>query len=187
VKKLDIVKRVLAMLVLATVAGAALAAPAQAYNHYGYWNQSSSPLVKSGYGSTAKAYGKSKIFNGSDGTKLYNYAWNKFTDADNHRAYLTGVSQWNSGSCRNSGVGVTIYGVSVNSSTNCSATYFDGKKFDRANGLNHTNNTWTAMPTRTAAPTNGSDRGRAKVKLCIDIPFRTDPCTGDSISAFDTY
>lgn len=186
-KKFSILKRVLAMLVVATAAGASLAAPAQAYNHYEYWNKSSSPLVKSGYGSTAKAYGKSRIFNGSDGTKIYNYAWNKFTDADNHRAYLEGTSEWNAGSCRNYSATVTIYAVAVASSTSCSREYYDGANFSRANGLNYTKSSWTAMPTRGAAPNSGSDRGRAKVKLCIDIPWRTDPCTGYSMRGFDTF
>ena len=185
--KFRILKRLLALSLTAIAAGSIMAGPAQAYNHPGYWNTSTSPLVKSGYGSTAKAYGYAKIFNGSNGTKLYTYSWNKFTDGDNHQAYVQGFSEWNAGECRSTSTTVTIYGVSVSSTSTCTKVTFDGAAISRANGLNYTKSSWTAMPTRTSSPNSGADRGRANVQVCIDVPWRTDPCTDHSISPMDTY
>lgn len=134
-----------------------------------------------------EAYGYAKIFNGSNGTKLYTYSWNKFTDGDNHQAYVQGFSEWNAGECRSSSTTTTIYGVSVSSTSTCSKVVYDGAAINRANGLNYTKSAWTAMPTRTSSPNQGADRGRANVELCIDVPWRTDPCSDYSISPMDTY
>lgn len=162
------------------------AAPAWAYDTASYWNRSSTPLVISGYGSTAQGYGYIKIFNGSNGTRLYSYAYNKFTDADNHRAYLAGRTQYNAGTCRTSSATVTINNVSVASSTSCAKQFYDYNSFTQG-GLNYTNNSWTTMPTTNHGVDSGADRGRVVVRMSIDVPLRYDPQSGESISAADTW
>lgn len=157
-----------------------------AYNTASYWNTSGTPLVKSGYGSPAKAYGYIRIFNGSNGTRLYSSAWNKFTDGDNHRAYIQGVSQFNAGTCRAATPTVTYKGVSVASWPSCRQTLYDYARF-QSDGLNYTRNVWTQMHNKNTGVHSGADRGRALVKLCIDIPWRTDSCTGQSYSASDSW
>lgn len=183
--------RALRMVAIVTVAagvsGGLMASTASAYNTASYWNQSGSPLVKTGYGSTAQAYGYVKIANGANGTKINNYGWNKFVDADNHRAYLSASSEWNAGSCASYSVEVSYKGVAVAASSSCANAFYDGADFPRADGLNYTSGAWTAFPTTQAGPNGGSDRGRANVHLCIDIPVRVDPCTDSSLSASDSF
>jgi hypothetical protein len=162
------------------------ATPAWAYNTPSYWNTSSTPLVASGYGSTARSYGYIKIFNGSNGTRLYSYAWNKFTDADNHRAYLAGRTQFNAGTCSTSSVQVSFKGVSVGGSSSCAQQFYDKDNFTQG-GLNYTSSTWTAMPTTNHAVVSGADRGRAVVRMSIDIPLRPDVQSGESYSSADSW
>ena len=162
------------------------AAPAWAYNTASYWNTSGTPLVASGYGSTARGYGYIKIFNGSNGTRLYDYAWNRFTDADNHAAYLTGRTQFNAGTCANYSITIPIKGVQVSASSACSSQFYDKDTF-RQNGVNYTTSTWTAMPTVNLPVHTGADRGRAVVRMNIDIPLRYDVQSGESISSADTW
>jgi hypothetical protein len=159
---------------------------AHAYNTASWWNVSSSPLVTTGYGSTAKAYGYIYIFNGSNGTRLYHKAWNKFTDADNHRAYLNVVTQYNAGSCRNESTTTTVKGVSVSSSSSCSRQFYNYGG-GRVDGLNYTSSSWIAMPTTNYGVHSGADRGRVKDTLCIDVPWRVDPCGGVVYSDSDTW
>jgi hypothetical protein len=180
------VRAILTALFAAILCGGVFMGTAFAYNTASYWNTSGTPLETSSYGSTAKAYGYIKIYNGSNGTRLYSYAWNKFTDADNHRAYIQGVSQFNAGTCRALTATVTYKGVSVASSASCSQQFYDYSEF-RSDGLNYTRNVWTQMPNKNTGVHSGADRGRARVKLCIDIPWRTDSCTGQSYSASDSW
>ncbi|GAA2241654.1 hypothetical protein GCM10010401_13090 [Rarobacter faecitabidus] len=114
-------------------------------------------------------------------------SWNKFVDADNHKAYLEATSQWNAGTCKANSYEVQYKGVSVAGTVECARQFYSKDDFPRADGLNYTNQSWTAMPTVTAKPHEGADRGRAKVHLCIDIPLRSDPCTDASYSASDSF
>lgn len=180
-------RRVVTAIALAALVMGSFAGTATALDNVGYWNKSATPLVVTGYGSTARAYGYYTIKNGSNGTRAYNYAWNKFVDGDNHKAYLLAESWFNAGSCRSESSSVRIYGVDVSSSSNCAQQFYHYRDFGRADGLNKTVSTWTAMPTRSTGFKEGADRGKALVKLCIDIPWRTDKCTGKSNSAFDTF
>lgn len=180
-------RRLAAVVLVAMTAAGLTAGAAQAINTASYWNTSSNPLIKKGYGSTASAYGYIKMERGSNGLRMYSYAWNKFTDADNHKAYLTGTSEYNSGSCGSFTPEVTYKGVAVGASSNCARSFYDGPNFSRADGLNYTRNTWTAFPTRSVGYNAGSDRGRGVFKLCIDIPARLDVCTGTVPSTLDSF
>lgn len=182
----NLVRRVSLALVVGLVAGGAAALPAAAYNTNSWWNQSSTPLEVSGYGSTAKGYGYIKIFNGSNGTRLHSYAWNRFTDADNHAAYLSGVSQFNAGSCRAYSVTVGYKGVEVAASSSCANTFYNHASF-RQNGLNYTSSSWIQMANQSTGVNAGADRGRAEVRMAIDIPLRPDVESGPSYSQSDSW
>lgn len=158
-------------LVAAMIMVFSVATTAQAYNTASYWNRSASPLIVNGYGSTAQAYGYIKIVNGGQGTRMHNYAWNKFKDADNHQAYIKAISQFNSGSCANVSAQVTFKGVKVGASTSCARVFYSRSNFPRSTGLSYTRSTWVAMPVTNVGVHPGADRGRAQVKLCIDIPL----------------
>lgn len=170
--------------VAATLGGSVAA---NAINSAGTWNSQSSPLSVTHYSSKAWAAGSAYISNGSNGTRIYNQGTHKFTDADNHRPYLTATSEWNAGSCRDVTPTVQYRGVSVGGSTSCAREFYDGKDFARADGVAYTTSKWTAFPNKSAAPNAGSDRGRAKVQLCIDVPWRADKCTGASYSTADSF
>lgn len=170
--------------VAATLGGSVAA---NAINSPGTWNTQSSPLKVTHYSSTAQAAGSAYISNGSNGTRIYNQGTHKFTDADNHRPYLKAQSEWNSGDCRDMSVTVQYKGVSVSASSGCAKNFYPGNSFPRADGVTYTTSSWKSFPTKSAAPNRGSDRGRAMVQLCIDVPWRTDKCTGASFSTPDSY
>lgn len=174
------------ILALTVAVSGVLATPALAYNSASYWNRSGTPLVVSGYGSTARGYGYIKIFNGSNGTRMYAYAWNKFTDADNHAAYLSAKTQYNAGTCRSESKTVLFKGVEVGSSTSCTQQFYDHGSFTQY-GLNYTSSSWVQMSSANAAVHGGADRGRAAVTLKLDIPLKPDVVSGTSYSAADSW
>lgn len=77
-------------------------------------------------------------------------------------------------------------GVEVGSSYSCAASFYDYASF-RQNGLNYTRSSWTRMAGWNGGVHSGADRGRVWVKLAIDVPWRTDPKTGASYSAPDSW
>ena len=170
---------------LAATLGGSVAA--NAINSPGVWNTQASPLYLTSYGSKAWAAGSAYVSNGSNGTRIYNTGTHKFTDADNHRPYLKATSEWNAGTCASSSTTVVYKGVEVGASSSCAQSFYDGKDYGRADGVAYTTSTWKSFTTQSAAPNAGSDRGRSKVQLCIDIPWRVDACTGSSYSAADSF
>lgn len=176
---------IVAGVALASILGGSVAA--NAIDTPGTWNSQSRPLEVTHYSSTASAAGSAYISNGSNGTRIYNRGTHKFTDADNHRPYLQATSEWNAGTCRDMSSTVQYRGVQVGGSSTCARVFYDGANFARAEGVAYTTSTWKAFPTKSARPNSGSDRGRAKVQLCIDVPWRTDKCTGHSYSTADSF
>ena len=180
-------RALLGLLCALLLGGVAFAGTAHAINTNSYWNSKSVPLKVTGHGSTAKAYGFVKVFHSSNGTKLGSYGYNTFTDADNHRAYTHAISQFNAGTCSTHTATVAYKGVQVSSSSNCWAQFADATVLGRADGLNYTTSAWVSLPGRSVPVHRGADQGRARVRLCIDIPWRSDPCTGYSYSATDSW
>jgi len=168
------------------IAGLAAASPALAYNTPSYWNVSSTPLVITGYGSTANAYGYISIYNGSNGTRMTSYAYDRFIDGDNHMAYITTLAQYNAGSCSSQTSTIYVKGAEVSSSSQCAQQFYDAGTI-RQNGLNYTQWSWAGMQLGSFGVNNGADRGRVRVELSIDVPFRTDPSSGGSYSTADTW
>jgi hypothetical protein len=162
------------------------ASPAMGYNTPSYWNESKTPLEVTGYGSHAWGYGYIKIFNGSNGTRMYSTAYNKFYDADDHAAYLAGTTQYNAGSCRSDGTTVVYNGVEVSSSSSCTRQFYDKDDF-RQNGLNYTNSSWVSIRGNNYGVHGGADRGRVAVQMGIDIPVRPDSRSGTSYSRADSW
>lgn len=184
---MNALRRIVLALLLTAGCATFTATAAAAYNTTNWWNTSATPLEKSGYGSTAKAYGHIKIFNGSNGTRMYSYSWNKFTDGDNHRAYTTGKTQYNAGTCRNYSLTIGYKGVEVAASSSCKNQFYDKDSF-RNNGLNYTqNSSWTKMATQSFAVHDKADRGRLAVYLAIDVPWKRDPISGVSYSTDDSW
>lgn len=162
------------------------ATTASALNNQGWWNKSGTPLKVTGYGSAGQAYGYFSVQQGSNGTRTYNHAWHKFTDADNHKLYYNKHTQFNAGTCANSGAQVSIKGVSVSASSSCSREYYTHFK-DRSSEQGKTVGAWTKFTTHSTGVRAGADRTRAIIYLCLDIPLRIDPCSGGAYSDFDTY
>lgn len=179
-------RRMLAVIVGGVVLAFGLVGAAQAKNSNSPWNSSSNPLVTSGYGSEARAYGHVKVADSASGTRLFMYSYNRFVDADNHRAYLMLTPQFNAGTCRAETSTVAYKGVQVASSSSCAGVFYSQNDI-RSDGLNYTTSTWTAMPTKSVAVNAKADRGRVRARLCIDIPARPDPCGGTAVSESDSY
>jgi hypothetical protein len=180
-------RRAIIVVLVAALASVGTAATAQAFNSPSWWAPASVPLVASGYGSKAWAAGTARMTYTSGGTRLYNTGQYKFHNGDNHRPYLVGSSEWNAGYCRNYSATVAYKGVAVASSSACQRAFYDGQDFSRVDGVGSTTAKWTTFSVRTAAPNAGSDRGRARVRVCIDIPLRSDVCSGTAYSQADSF
>ncbi|WP_433531081.1 hypothetical protein ACQPYA_02875 [Micromonospora sp. CA-263727] len=160
--------------VLAVAFGAALAffaaivAPAQAApkGTWVNWNSSSSPLTVTGYGSTARGYGKWRVVDNSQGTRSYTSGYYWYSNADNHKKYGWMMTQSNSGLCV------------APQYTSCSSSYYNYT----SNESSHSNTTggqWLDFSTRVDP---GGSYARAQQKVCLDVPVRSDPCSGATLT-----
>ncbi|MFV0633795.1 hypothetical protein [Demequina sp.] len=127
-----------------------------------------------------------KIYNGDAGLRLYHYSKYKFSQGDDHVPYFLGTSEWNAGTCGGMGLTIRVKGVEVGASGSCAATFYEGADLPRATGKSD-GTTSRQLLIKSAKPNTGSDRGRARVRVCIDVPLKFDPCSGQFISAADTF
>lgn len=134
---------------------------AHAKGEYKYWPSSGSISV-SGYGSTAWAYGQWRVADSSAGTRswLDSYTW--YVNADDHKKYAhfqTRVS--------------TLPGGPFN--------YYAEAETSHSN---QQSGQWLYANT---AVSPSHSYARAHVRVCLDIPFRTDPCSGFVITGVTSY
>jgi hypothetical protein len=119
----------------------------------------------SGYGSTGYGYGSFKVTNypmNGSGTRAEVHGRIRINNADNHRVYLTNNFQSNAGNC----VAPTY--------TSCSQSWYHHATVDSTKVQDSSyRNTYPSV-----AADSGASYMRARVKVCLDIPWRTDPCTG---------
>ena len=147
------------------------AAVAQAKGEYKYWNSSSNPLVVTGYGSTAKAYGQWRVADSSGGTRSFLDSNTWYSNADNHKKYATLDTYVNSGYC-----------IQPNY-TSCSVAYY-WYAYDETSHSNSTS--WTWLYADTDIPIEAS-YAKALVHVCLDIPLRPDPCSGGAATTGTEY
>ncbi|GAB1640189.1 hypothetical protein [Krasilnikovia sp. MM14-A1259] len=163
--------------ILTVAAGAALASaaasPALAATKGTWvnWNSSSAPLTVKGYGSTAKGYGKWRVVDNSQGTRSYTSGYYWYANADNHKKYGAMVSQSNAGVC---------YAPQY---TSCTAAYYNAGSAESTHS-NVTGGQW--LDFSTAAAFNGN-YARAAEQVCLDVPFRSDPCSGYTYTQGEPY
>jgi len=155
----------LAATTLVVVAGSA----AEAKNEYHYWNSDSNTLKVDGYGSHAQAYGQWRLADGSNGTRSWLDARTYYTNADNHKVYDTLTTQTN---CKSTPDG-----------TSC-GTYLNlaSKETEHYNVAGSWK--WLYASTEVDGISNSA---RAKVAVCIDVPWQTDPCSGASYAGPSSY
>lgn len=124
---------------------------------------SGSPITVAGYGSTGSVYGSwDAVKSGSQGVRSsITAAAYKFSDADNHKIYVT-------------------------MSTNCSGggyNYCAGVA--ESNHANTPSSTWISFaskPSRTyTAILSGSVPVTGTMRACLDIPLRPDGCSSPSV------
>ena len=124
----------------------------------------SSPLSTTGYGSTAKSYGTWTIEDRGYGS-TYTAIWAnyKYTDAADHTVFST-------------------VNVSVTLRSN-------GSKFSRYLETSHDNTVtaaWTVYREQDwsdiAMSSSGLADATGNAKVCLDVPWRTDPCTSKTIT-----
>lgn len=171
----SLARRAVAALV-AVAAGGALAvaagSAAQAKGEYKYWNSSSNLLVVTGYGSTAKAYGQWRVADSSNGTRSFLDSNTWYANADNHKKYAYFETWVNSGYC-----------IQPNY-TSCSVAYYAYASAETA----HSNNgNWEWLYANTDIPANASYAKAGIIRVCLDVPFRTDPCSGGASTTGTEY
>jgi hypothetical protein len=144
--------------VFLSVAGAQLAV---AKGEYKYW-PSSGNLSVSGYGSTAYARGQWRVADSSNGTRSWLDSYTSMSNADDHRKFTHFQTQ----SATSSGGPWSLYAES---------------------GTVHSNNeNWEWLYANTGVNPSGS-YARARVKVCLDIPLRSDPCSGYAVTGATSY
>lgn len=127
------------------------ASAALAKGEYKYW-PSSGDISVSAYGSTAYAHGQWRVADSSGGTRSFLDSYTTYNNADNHKKYALLQTQVGSSS---SGPWTNWYADETAHSAN---TYWE----------------WLYADTSVSGT---SSWARAGVKVCLDIPFRSDVCT----------
>jgi hypothetical protein len=117
----------------------------------------SSPLSVSGYGSWGKTYGDWTATRSSS-TKIRSYlssAYYRYKDADNHTVYAK--------------MNTTVPGHGETNKQTSHDNVYDA---------------WTAFRSRPSVDlypnTSGTVSVQAGVRTCLDVPWRTDPCSSSS-------
>lgn len=147
------------------------AGAAEAKGEYHAWNSYGNPLVVSGYGSTAKAYGQWRIADGSGGTRSYHDARVTYSNADNHTKYSKMSTYTNSGYCI------------APQYTTCSQSYY----FFASASTPHSNvGGWQWLYANTGLNSTASF-ARDAAYVCLDVPWRPDPCSGPTYTAGSEY
>ncbi|WP_353647662.1 hypothetical protein ABLG96_12220 [Nakamurella sp. A5-74] len=162
-----------AALAAVVVAFSVVSAPqAFAKGEFIEWNSRANPLTVSGYGSTGYSYGRFRVADSSAGTRAFDDGWVKLSNADNHRVYITQATLVNSGSCI------------APSFLSCTQQYYVQ---DRAESP-HDNRTgaWLSAKSSTGVD-DVADYARGAMRTCLDIPLRTDPCSGQTLTAGTQY
>lgn len=159
------------MFAIGVAASFVTASSAFAKGEYKYWNSSSNPLVVTGYGSTARAYGQWRIADGSAGTRSYHDARMTYVNADNHTKYSKMETWTNSGICI------------APQYTSCTASYY----FYASAGTRHSNALgWEWLYANTGLSSSGN-YARDAAYACLDIPWRPDPCSGPTLTSGSAY
>ena len=157
-------RRIRAVLMPLVAAGLFLSMGATASAVSKSFGTTSTPLSVSAYGSVAKSYGSWSINDQSfEATFTQLVAHYKYTDADNHKVF-TAVSV--SGTQRQGGAKFSAYLETTH--------------------VNIVSSSWTAYPTspwtNISTPSAGTADAVGTAKVCLDIPWRTDPCTSKQLT-----
>lgn len=161
----------------------AMTTPAWAKNNWSYWAKSSLPISASKDGGTGHAYGNWAVADTRQGTKSMWIAYLKQTGTPQRGAYLVMQTQKNTGRCVN-GVSLKIKHVGGGISFSCTA---DFNKHRQARGNPNTTSTSYREHGFVMDPHTGSTVARGLARVCLDVAWKTDPCTGWAYSSFDTY
>jgi hypothetical protein len=160
---------------VALAAGAALAvgatSVAYAKGEYKYWNSSTNPLVVTGYGSWAKAYGQWRVADGSSGTRSWLDARVWYYNADNHKKYSKFETWVNAGICV------------APQYTSCTAAYY----YYAGAQTPHSNVAAAQWLYANTGVSPSGNYARARVWVCLDVPLRSDPCAGPTYTAGTAY
>ncbi len=136
------------------------------------WNSAGSPLKVTGYGSTVEGYGSWYVSTGSSGTIFKTTTYQRVAvQGDNHKVHAD-IQNWtNAGIC---------YAPQY---TSCTAAYY------YYNG-DSTESTIKSKWVRDyeEAPVNPSaDYGKGRIRMRIDVPWRTDPASGWTLTNGVSY
>jgi len=157
----------LTVLALGGTAGASYA-----IGEYHVWNKKETPLKEASYGSTAYAYGKWRIYNGSNGTTSKVYSYSRLAEnADDHKVYVELKTQANAGYCI------------APKYTTCDKEWYHHAT---AETTHHTSSSYKYYKAYDGVP-GDADYARGAVRTSIDIPYRPDTHSGTSYTQGSEY
>lgn len=130
------------------------------------WNSSTSPLTVTGYGSTGKGYGSWTISTGTDGTRFRTSAKQWINNADNHAVYVDTENWTTAGSCIQPDY------------TSCKQDYY---LYNYSKTGQTTQKSWVSKSSSASVDPRAS-YGRARVRVKLSVPWRTDPSSGATIT-----
>lgn len=173
--------------VVALALGLGMPASAMALDKASSWATSSNPLIETSYSSSGYGQGTWRISRTSDGTKSLSTGYLKVKAADDYDAYYSMRSQYNAGRC-NSGfsLGLDIVGTGGAFGVNYSCTEAFYNYGGAAESPKVGQTVWTSAKA-SADVDPSANIGRARVQVCLGVPFRIDPCTGYNYTGADTY
>jgi hypothetical protein len=143
------------------------------------WNSKSKPLTVSGYSSTGYGYGSFEVSTKSDGTKARGYNFVVILNPLDHKVF---VKQW-----------TYVNAPSTTGNSSC-ANVKDGgacstatktTPFSLLSGVSESKHkkdtTWVSADTAMKAP-GTSDLARGEFEVVLDIPYRFDVHSGQSLT-----
>ncbi len=150
---------------------------------------SSTPMYKTADKGTGSADGNWRLANKGSGLQSISSGYAKINNADNHKVYIRMITQSNAGTCKSNSTSYSYdYRGTVSSSSqsySCTQPYFDYEGSKAGDHMNKATGTVMNAP-YTSVDTRGS-KARALIQVCLDIPVRSDPCTGWASTAADSY
>ncbi|GAA1381821.1 hypothetical protein [Catellatospora chokoriensis] len=146
---------------LALLAGGILAAgsvsAASAAGEYRTWPNGGGYVAVSGYGSQVNGNGQWRPYDTGSGPRSYLDANVWYTNADDHKKYAHFWTQFN--------------------------TYGAWNSYDDAETGHSSTTSASWLYANTGLNLTASNQFRAEARVCLDVPYRTDPCSGWAYSA----
>ncbi|WP_277209492.1 hypothetical protein [Isoptericola croceus] len=174
---------ILSTMIVAAVVTVGVVPTATALNGWSSWGT----LRAFGNGGEGQAGGDWAVERTLDGTKYSARFKSRIvkTPTRHRGVYIVHAPQSNAGSCATSSTTLTYKYSSVSTSYSCSQQFYSaGSKKSTRRTSTSSNSTWIHQR---QDPNWTASTARGRVKVCLDLVLKKDPCSGFNASNPDTY